>query len=219
MTKEEYVKKMSAQKDWAPGWDAIEAEFSRLYPKQDPMHYGTSLTSRAQFGGKEYLDGYSVYRSPRGYFHIVTFGMSELYCDPGSFGNEFSGWGYEMTMKLKAESPEDCLWAINMMGGLARYTNKSGDYFEAGEFFAGNGKPLHAGTGSKITGLVIASDTSAKAQDTVHGKVEFLQLVGITAKEAAALKAGTIDAGELLALMERNDPELVTDMQRETSYI
>lgn len=84
---------------------------------------------------------------------------------------------------------------------------------------AGNGKPLHAGTGSKITGLVIASDTSAKAQDTVHGKVEFLQLVGITAKEAAALKAGTIDAGELLALMERNDPELVTYMQRETSYI
>lgn len=89
---------MSVQKDWAPGWDAIEAEFSRLYPKQEPMHYGTSLTSRAQFEGKEYLDGYSVYRSPRGYFHIVTFGMSELYCDPGAFGNEFSGWGYEMTV-------------------------------------------------------------------------------------------------------------------------
>ena len=42
-------------------------------------HYMTTLISRALFGGTEYLDGYSAYKNPKGYYHIVTYGMSELY--------------------------------------------------------------------------------------------------------------------------------------------
>lgn len=33
------------------------------------------------FGGDCYLDGYSIYDSPNGYKHMVTFGMTELYAD------------------------------------------------------------------------------------------------------------------------------------------
>ena len=36
MTKEEYIKRMNEEDDWAPGWDAIEEEFERLYPGQNP---------------------------------------------------------------------------------------------------------------------------------------------------------------------------------------
>jgi len=32
MTKEEYIRKMQEDHEWAPGWDVIEGEFSRLYP-------------------------------------------------------------------------------------------------------------------------------------------------------------------------------------------
>ena len=122
MTKEEYIRKMNEENDWAPGWDAIEAEFSRLYPGQNPAHFGTSIQSRAMFGGDEYLDGFSVYTNPDGYMHLVTFGMTELYCEPDAFGGEYSRWGYEMTMKLKEDTPENCMWAINMLSNLARYT-------------------------------------------------------------------------------------------------
>lgn len=37
MTKEEYRKRMDEDNEWAPGWDAIEAEFDRLYPGKEPL--------------------------------------------------------------------------------------------------------------------------------------------------------------------------------------
>ena len=79
MTKEEYIQKMNKQEDWAPGWDAIDDVFDGLYPGGKEDHYMTTLISRALFGGPEYLDGYSAYKNPKGYYHIVTYGMSELY--------------------------------------------------------------------------------------------------------------------------------------------
>ena len=113
MTREEYVEKMKKDDDWAPGWDAIDREFDRLYPGQEPAHYGTNIHARAIFGGDNYLDGYSVYESQKGYQHIVTYGMSELYANEEAFGGEYSRWGYEMTIKLKENSAEDCLWALD----------------------------------------------------------------------------------------------------------
>ena len=50
MTKEEYIKRMKEDDEWAPGWDAIDAEFDRLYPGQEPAHYATTIESRAMFG-------------------------------------------------------------------------------------------------------------------------------------------------------------------------
>ena len=72
MTKEEYIKRMKEDDEWAPGWEAIDAEFDRLYPGQKPAHYGTNIQSRAMLGGDEYLDGFSVYDMGNGCRHIVT---------------------------------------------------------------------------------------------------------------------------------------------------
>ena len=139
MTREEYVARMNSEDDWAPGWDAVEEEFNRLYPGREPSHYGTAIHSRAIFGGDNYLDGYSIYDSGKGYQHIVTFGMSELYTDEDAFGGEYSRWGYEMTIKLKEDRAEDCLWALDMLSNLARYTYTTERFFEAGTCVPGNG--------------------------------------------------------------------------------
>ena len=219
MTKEEYIRKMNEENDWAPGWDAIEAEFSRLYPGQNPAHFGTSIQSRAMFGGDEYLDGFSVYTNPAGYLHLVTFGMTELYCEPDAFGGEYSRWGYEMTMKLKEDTPENCMWAINMLSNLARYTYQSERYFDPEECVPGNGTSLHIGTDSQITALITVDDTTAMAQDSLHGKVGFIQLVGITEKELNAIRADIGNIHKLIDLMKQDNPELVTDMKRDFSYI
>ena len=219
MTKEEYIKRMKEDEEWSPGWDAIDEEFDSLYPGQKENHYMTNLISRAMFGGDEYLDGYSIYKNPKGYFHIVTYGMSELYCNPDAFGGEYSQWGYEMTIKLKEDSPDNCLWAMNMLGNLARYTYKTGSYFKAGDFVVGDGTPIRIGTDSKITSLIIVNDTNAKTQETVHGKVEFLQMVGITWQEVNAIQSDVSNFDKLLKLMQRDNPELITDMKRDFSYI
>ena len=112
MTKAEFLAKMEADESWAPGWEAIDGVFRALYPGQKPFHY--AAVSRAVFGGKDFLDGCSIYPSPKGYFHLVTYGMSELYAEPEALGGEWSKWGYEMTMKLRGEKPEDCLWALDL---------------------------------------------------------------------------------------------------------
>jgi hypothetical protein len=219
MDLEQYKMHAAEQEDWAPGWEAIDEVFDKLYPSQRPAHYGTDLHKRAIFGGDQYLDGYSIYESLNGYKHILTYGFSELYVNEEAFGGEWSGWGYEMTIKLKEESNEDCLWAINMLANLARYTYTQERFFEPMQFVAGNGKSIHLGVESAITALLVVNDTEAVSIDTVHGKVDFLQLVGITQRELEVLKQDYTQAPKLVENMKRENPNLVTDMKRKKSYL
>ena len=218
MTKEEYIKRMKEDNEWVPGWEAIDAEFDRLYPGQKPAHFGTNIQSRAMFGGDEYLDGFSVYDMGNGCRHIVTYGMTELYADEKAFGGEFSRWGYEMTLKLKADSAEECMWALDMLSNLARYTYTSERWFEPFECIH-SGTPLHAGTDSKITSLITVADTSAQSLNTLNGKADFIQLVGITEEEYQAIQQDTENIHKLIELMKQDNPDLATDMNRTKSYL
>lgn len=219
MKVEEYKRLAAEQEDWAPGWEAIDSVFGKLYPNQNPAHYGTLLHSRAIFGGDEYLDGFSIYDSPKGFKHLLTYGMTELYTNEEAFGGEWSRWGYEMTIKLKEETNEDCMWAIDMLSNLAKYTFTQNRFFEPLQFIAGNGSSLHIGTDSNITALLVVNDTEAQSLNTVHGKVEFMQLVGITQRELEILMDDRTKAEVLVEEMRKDNPYLVTDMSRIDSYL
>ena len=153
------------------------------------------------------------------YQHIVTYGMSELYANEEAFGGEYSRWGYEMTIKLKENSAEDCLWALDMLSNLARYTYTTERFFEAGECVPGNGTSLHIGTDSLITALITVNDTSAQTLDTLHGKVEFIQFVGITESELDAIRKDGSNVSILIEKMKKDTPELITNMKRKKSYL
>lgn len=220
MTKEEFLKRLESDEEYSPGWQAIDDAFELLYPGQEPKHFGTLLLSRASWGGDDYLDGYSIYDSKKGYKHIVTYGMTVLYGDEEAFGGEWNGWGYEMTIKLKEDTEENCMWAIDMLSNLARYTYKSENYFEPGEYVKGNGESLHRGTESLITALLVVEDTEAKPQHSVYGKTEFMQLVGITESELQAILADSTNIDKLIELMKADgNIDLVTDMKRSKSYL
>ena len=220
MTKEEFLKRIEEDEEYSPGWQAIDDAFEELYPRQEPNHFATDLHARAMFGGDEYLDGYSVYTSPKGYKHIVTYGMTVLYADEEAFGGEYNGWGYEMTIKLKETDVNNCMWAIDMLSNLARYTYKSERYFDAEQFVKGNGSSLHIGTDSMITALLMVNDTEAKPQMSVYGKTEFIQLVGITEAELTAITEDRSKVKVLIEAMKADGNEdLVTDMTRSKSYL
>lgn len=219
ITLEQYKKRMEEDDGWAPGWEAIEEAFQKMYPNQNPAHYGTHLEKRAMFGGNQYLDGYSVYESAKGYKHLLTYGMSNLYTDEAAYGEEWSGWGYEMTIKLKEETVENCFWAMDMLSNLAYYTNTHQRFFEPFQYISGNGSSIHKEMPSDITALVIVEDSEIQAKDTVHGKVMFLQLVGITEKELIKIKQEPSCVEALVEKMREDNPDLVTDMQRTHSYL
>lgn len=220
MTKEEFLKRIQEDENYSPGWQAIDDAFEKLYPGQQPSHFGTLMTSRAIFGGEEYLDGFSIYASPKGYQHLVTYGMTVLYGDEEAFGGEWNGWGYEMTMKLKEDGTENCMWAMDMMSNLARYTYRSERFFEPGQYVKGNGTSLHVGEDSMITALLVVSDTEAEPRMSVYGKTEFMQLVGITESELQAIMEDQGNVGKLIERMKADGNEdLVTDMRRTKSYL
>lgn len=221
MTLEEFKAKADDD-DFVPGWDEIEAAFKEVYGDTKFEHFGTVMTSRAMFGGPEYLDGYSVYPSEKGYSHIVTFGMSELYYDEESFGGEYSKWGYEMTIKLKDIAPKDCVWAMNMLGNLARYTFQSQSWFEPGQYVGSAKNPESINLDdpdSKITSLLITEDTEVKGRDTIYGELKFLQLVGITTNEFMKVKEDRELVPVLLERLKADYPDLETDMKRTKDYI
>lgn len=221
MTLEEFKEK-AKDEEWAPGWDEIECAFREVYGDAEPSHFATLMPSRAIFGGKEYLDGYSAYKSPKGYSHVVTFGMSELYASETQFGKEFSKWGYEMTIKLKDEEPQDCVWAMNMLGNLARYTFESERWFEPGEYVGSADNPQSINLGkpeSRITSLLVTNDTELRGRQTIYGELEFLQLVGITTNELNAVMNDNSLVPVLLDRLKADYPDLETDMNRTKEYL
>lgn len=221
MTREEYLQRAQEQDDWAPGWEAVEAPFAALYPGQTPTHMATDLVTRAVLGGNQYLDGASVYASPGGYQHVVSFGMSTLYAgaDSDAYGGEYSGWGYEMTAKVVGPAAADAIFTIDTMGHLARYTYTSKRWFEPYQTVAGNGEPIKKGAESLLTALLVVPDTEVGGVDSVHGRLDFLQLVGITEAEltwvtedpTVALARGRELADRMVASGNRL---LVTDLGR-----
>lgn len=97
------------------GWDAIEAEFLRVYPGQtEPKHYGTLI--KWWLGGNDPLDGISIYDGGD-YWHFVTFGLSDLY-EKETEDPEWSGYGFELTLKLKKYDFEDLEGELQCICGI-----------------------------------------------------------------------------------------------------
>jgi len=164
ITKAEYAAKAAAQDDWAPGWLAIDASFESLYPGVKPRHLGSPAGARAIFGGEEHLDGISLFPSPNGYQHLLTYGMSGLYADEEAYGGDFSGWGYEMTMKVGATGPDDCWWAVGSLRNLARYTWTSRRWLEPYQYITRMPRlrpcmtrRVHAGRAAMVKQMAVTS--------------------------------------------------------------
>lgn len=189
--------KAPAEEIGADGWLNIEKEFLRVYPGQTkPKHYGTLVKWR--LGGNDPLDGISIYDGGD-YWHFVTFGLSELY-EKESENKELSGYGYEMTLKLKKYKFEDEEAEIKNICGIlqsiARITFNNGEIFLPNEFiYTGQQTGMDAKQKSNITGFITISDTSVNTIDTPNGRVDFLELIGMTDAELKTLSnnASVID--------------------------
>lgn len=173
----------------AIGWDAITDEFERIYPDQtNPKHYGTLI--KWALGGKDPLDGISIYDGGD-YWHFVTYGMTELY-EKEEDNDEISGFGYEMTFKLKKDNYADeegelkCICGI--LQAIARITFNNSEIFQPFEFlYTGQTTGIDAYQKSNITGFICVPDTSVNTIDTPNGRVAFLTFIGMTDAELKTL--------------------------------
>ena len=226
-TEEQY--KTQFEEEDAVGWDTIDEALLKVYPEQEPLHYGTIL--KYMLGGEDPLDGISIYDNYKQIFHrhIVSYGMSELYYSPESAENEFSGWGFEFTCRVVPfEEDKDAdngakhepYWVMNVMQNLARYVFESKKWFEAYHFIPANG-PIRLECDTKLVGIAFAPDPQLGTIETPNGEVAFLQMVGITQEELDWLwqEPKTYKVEELINKMREDNPLLITDLKREKSYV
>ncbi|MBW8684181.1 suppressor of fused domain protein [Chitinophaga rhizophila] len=215
MTKEEYQKLFNEED--AVGWLSIDKQLETIYGKQEPRHYAPPLHYVA--GGEDPIDGSSIYDSEKQFrhYHIISYGMSQLYYDEEQAGGEFSKWGFEFTFRLKpfAEDDGDPLWAIQVMNNLARYVYQSKRWFEPYHFIPAKG-PIRLETATDIVGLAFAPDPELGTIKTPHGEVTFLQMVGLTSKEVERLlaKPQTGEVERLINEIREYNPLLITDLDR-----
>ncbi|RKN16504.1 suppressor of fused domain protein [Micromonospora musae] len=196
----------------APGWDAIDARLAELYPDVEPKHYGT--LHRFALGGPDPLDGVSFYPrdEPVPHWHVVGYGMSELYAKESDNPDE-SGWGFEFTIRPARDigETEPPMWAASLLQNLARYVFSSGNWFEPGHHMNANG-PIRLDYETELTALAFTEDPELGTIPTPHGRVQFLQVVGLTGDEYAAARQWDTDG--VLHLFAERVPMLVTDLDR-----
>ncbi|HDS1651713.1 suppressor of fused domain protein [Stenotrophomonas maltophilia] len=198
-----------------PGWDAINAALAPLYAGQEPLHFGTALPYT--LGGQDPLDGISVYRAeaPVPHWHYITYGLSELYAKESSDA-EASGYGFELTFRLAAgegvhaeQAPPT--WPMNLLQNLARYVFGSGNVFEDGHHLDANG-PIALESDTRLRHLAFIADPQLPARETANGRLQFLQLVGLTDGEMAAVKRWSTRG--VLHVLEPAMPLWITDLHR-----
>ena len=200
------------REDAAPGWEAIDRAVRPLYPDQEPRHVGTLISWR--LGGPDPLDGISAWKrtNPVPHWHYVTYGFSELY-GKDSEDPDISGYGFELTFRLACDPLGDDppTWPFSFLQNLARYVFKTGNLFGDGQWMSANG-PIAVGADTLIHSLGLVFDPELPAIDTVHGRVEFLQVVGLTSDEENAAKQW--QTRKLLEAMVPAMPLWITDLSR-----
>jgi hypothetical protein len=218
MNIDQYKSRYAATDDSAPGWDAIDDALKSVYGNQIPLHWGTAIPY--SLGGPDPLDGISAYISDQGnvhHLHFVTYGYSTLYYDEDSVGGEYSGFGFEMTLRLACPRPappdHESNWVCNFLENLARYVFNSKKFFAPGHWIPANG-PIKADSKTDIVGLVFAEDPDLPAIETPHGRVEFVQGFGATQAEINDLIAKKRTATAILEEHRRLNPLLITDLDR-----
>lgn len=192
-------KEQTPEKIEAPGWDAIEEAVSNLY-HGEPLqveHFGVLISWR--LGGKDPLDGISIYDGGD-YYHFVTFGLSELY-EKETKDPEYSGYGFELTVKLKKSCIEDEEGEFRCMAGIlqavARISYEQGDIFAPDEYiYTGQTAGMDIKQKSQITGFITKEDEMGEIM-TPNGKVQFVQLIGATDAELKTLVDKKLTVPEL----------------------
>ncbi len=208
MNEQEYRETFS--EDDAVGWDAIDAELEKLYGETEPRHYGSII--KYWMGGEDPLDGTSIYdcNEQTPHRHIISYGMSELYFSPPCKLDPDSEYG----------TPHEPFWAINLMNNLGRYVFESKKWFEPYHFIPAN-SPIRSDTETALVGIAFVPDPKLPAIDTPNGKVDFLQMVGLTQSELDWLwqDPSTARCQELIDKMRVDNPLLITDLARTHSYV
>ena len=198
----------------APGWDAIDTALTAVHGTTPPAH----VAYDPPMGLSNNLQGCSAYPAD-GHWHYVSYGLSELYEPDAGDDPEISGWGFELTMRVRATPGEPTPeWPFVMINEIAKQVNSGG----IRPLATGGRIDLRAAItgypnvpGAPATGLTVYAltlDPQLGEITTPNGLVAFLQLVGVTGVEKEEMLGSS--TAQVLDRLATEDPLLITDPAR-----
>ena len=205
---------MSGEQE-APGWAAIDAALARLYPRQAPHQYASQTAY--DLDAPSPLPAVAVYEGVRPlHWHFVTYGLSELF-EKSSEDPNVSGFGFELTMRTPRGADETTppAWPLRALQGLGRYVLERRQGFDTGHC-AELGGSIAAGLESALTCLACVPDPLLGKIVTPFGSLLFLQVVGVTRDELAAMQR--LDHEGVVNLLGELDFHGITDPARSSYF-
>ncbi len=220
----------------APGWAAIDLAVMARYPGQTPHQFSSKRAYELE--SESPLPAISVWRAEAAKsWHYVTYGLSELF-EKVSPIPDLSGYGIELTMRV-ADAPTDPhadtqrgdapghatrssasvspapepmppTWPLRLLQTLGHYVLSRRKGFDSGHCIDLGG-PIDQNT-SQLHGLILVPDLALGQIATPHGRVLFLQAIGVTSDELEILRELKLDAQ--LGAMRDLDRWGVTDAFR-----
>lgn len=179
-------------------------------------------------GGPDPLDYISMYSNPGdgrkgipAHWHYISFGLSDLFGDgrvhdPSSGAGGRSGFGFELTFRLKREADEVSppTWPAGVMQSLAKYVFSSENILCPGDHVSWNSSLDNSD--SRIQHMLLTEDPQLGNIGTPLGSVSFVQIIGVCSEELRAAQQwngpGVIDL--MKAVPAAGGQWLVTDMRR-----
>lgn len=147
--------------------------------------------------------------NPIEHWHYVTHGFSDLYGEPVEAHSEsaeapVSGYGFELSLRVeRGEENEPPDWPLAVLQKLAKYVFASGNVFSENEHMSMNG-PVVREEGCTIKAVGFVRDPELGLLQTASGRVEILQVVGLTADEYKVMKRWQV--GKFLTLLSSANP-------------
>ncbi|WP_034592048.1 suppressor of fused domain protein [Hamadaea tsunoensis] len=187
------------------GWDAIDAALDALYGDAVPLHVAPELPS--YLGGTETLDGISIFvrDEPVPHWHLVSYGMSDLY-------GAGTGRNFEFTLRAvrRPDAVEPPAWAVLLVQQLSAYVVGTGQRFEPGQTLRPGVLTLGPGP-TELSTLAFVEDAELATVEGPAGPLTFIQIVALTAGEYAAADG---DASAVLDRLAKEIPLHVIDPAR-----
>jgi hypothetical protein len=196
----------------SPGWQAIDDALVTVYGDAIPRHVGYQPPPPFSHN----LQGCSAHWAGD-HWHYVSYGLSELYVPDPDDDPRISGWGFELTLRAPGDASEPPAWPFMMINEMAKRVNGNRVLLQLGDRIDLQGPvtgypnvPDAPPTG--LTIFAIGVDRELGRIETPNGRVEFLQLVGVTEEEKAQMLASS--TSEVLNELADSDGFLITRPDR-----
>lgn len=164
----------------APGWDAIDTAIHAVVGDRTPLHWSTGTGLPDQDG----LWGVSAYRV-EDHWLFITYGLSELFAkvsdDPA-----VSGWGEELTLRLRADTDTPPEWAPRLLARLGELV-----FQRSTPFLPGGRLEIPDASDGAPPALCWTEDPLLPAFVGPFGEVQFVATVAVSAEILGLMRASS----------------------------